>query len=200
MPERPPKKRRQHHVWQHYLKAWASNGRVWVLNDGRISNTNPVNLAVERYFYKLSRLSVADIDLIKLLVSGPLPDLMKKAEEDFLNALFLPMLFVEHNRDRLSNQDKIEEHLDDHMTNVVEDFHAKSEGDFIGILDKIKNRDLSFYDEPPLCTQFMHFICLQYMRTKGIREKTIEIVPRTGLLIMLTTAALVLVGIEALFR
>ena len=176
MPEQPPKKRRQHHVWRHYLKSWATDDRAWVLHDGQIRHVNPANLAVERYFYKLSKLSAADIDLIRLLISAPVPDLIKNAEADFLNALFLPILFVDRNRDKLSNLDKIEEHLDSHMTNVVEDFHAKAEGAFGDILKRIKNKVLSFYEDPQLCIQFLHFIGLQYMRTKGIREKSIEVV------------------------
>jgi hypothetical protein len=178
MPTQPPKKRRQHHVWRRYLEAWATDSRVWVLHDGQIRHVNPVNLAAEHYFYKLSKLSATDLDLLKLLISlpFPVPDLIKKAESDFLNSLFLPMFFVEHNRDKLQNLDKIEEYLDDHMANVVEDFHARAEGAFGDILQKIKDKDLSFYDDSSQCIQFLHFIGLQHMRTKGIREKSIEVV------------------------
>ena len=64
----PDKKRRQHHVWQEYLKAWSVNGRLYCLMDGRIISTGTAGLAVERDFYKIGKLTNDDIELARFLM------------------------------------------------------------------------------------------------------------------------------------
>jgi hypothetical protein len=41
-------------------------------------------------------------------------------------------------------------------------------------LDDILKGDLSFYESTDRCIGFLYFICMQYMRTKGIKERSIE--------------------------
>jgi hypothetical protein len=64
--QKPERKRRQHHVWQHYLKSWTTDGRIWCLRDGNIFQTNTTKVAVERDFYKIPELTPEDIALIKM--------------------------------------------------------------------------------------------------------------------------------------
>jgi hypothetical protein len=60
-------KRRHHHVWQRYLKSWTTNRAIWCLQNGRIFSTGTLNIAVEKDFYKLHKLTREDIALIKML-------------------------------------------------------------------------------------------------------------------------------------
>jgi hypothetical protein len=59
------KKRRQHHVWQRYLKAWASDGQIHCTMDGRIFPTGTTAVAVQHDFYKIGKLTPADVALIR---------------------------------------------------------------------------------------------------------------------------------------
>src|SRR5665213_4526618 len=65
-------KHRQHHVWQHYLASWSIDERVWALRNGEtIFNTDTVNVAVERDFYKVHKFTSRDLALLRLILSGP---------------------------------------------------------------------------------------------------------------------------------
>jgi hypothetical protein len=168
------KKRRQHHVWQRYLKSWAVDDKIYCLKDGAIFATNTTNVAVERDFYKLQKLTPDDVALIENLIIAPAHPLAKQNHENLLRQFTLPARFVEENRDRLHNLDKIEELLDVHHTNALEDYHAGIEDSFLPTLEDLLRNDLSFYESNDRCIGFLYFICNQYMRTKGIRERSIE--------------------------
>jgi len=169
------KKERQHHVWQHYLKSWANeDGQVFCLSDGRIFSTGTNVLAVERDFYKLSKTTPEDIKLLRwLIVDNATPD-AKRMHEKFLAMMTFPMDFVEANRRQLNNLNLIEESLDEYMTNALEDEHMGIEGRFLPHLERIKNGDLSFYSDSEGCLDFLMFISAQYMRTKGIKVRSIQ--------------------------
>lgn len=168
------KKRRQHHVWQHYLKPWTTGDQIYCLRDGVIFATNTTNVAVERDFYKLHRLTAADVGLIQHLIIAPAHPLAKRHHERLLMQFTLPALFVEQHREQLGNIEQIDKLLDEYQTNALEDYHAGIENAFLPILDDILKNDLSFYSNDDRCIGFLHFICTQHMRTRGVKERSVE--------------------------
>ena len=60
--------RQQHHVWRSYLGAWATNDKIFCLQDGEIIRPNIKGVAVERDFYKLETVTSRDIEGIRLVV------------------------------------------------------------------------------------------------------------------------------------
>jgi hypothetical protein len=168
------KKRRQHHVWQHYLKPWTTAGQIYCLSDGVIFAANTINVAVERDFYKLQNLTSADISLIRNLILAAAHPLAKRHHEQLLMRLTLPARFVEQNRAQLKNIEQIDNLLDEYQTNALEDYHAGIENSFLPILDDILKGDLSFYSDDDRCIDFFQFICTQHMRTKGVKERSVE--------------------------
>ncbi|MBK3665537.1 DUF4238 domain-containing protein [Bradyrhizobium diazoefficiens] len=168
------KKRRQHHVWQRYLKPWTVDDQLYCLRDGAIFVTGTNSVGVDRDFYKLHKLTDDDLALIKMLVIDAGHPLAKRHHEDLLVHLVGPARFVEQNRHQLGNLEKIEELLDIHQTNALEDYHAMTENRFLPILDMILAGDLSFYEHAEQCITFLHFVCMQTMRTKGVKERTID--------------------------
>lgn len=163
------KKRRQHHVWQHYLKSWADSGQIYCGRDGRIFPTGTTAVAVERDFYKLHKLNSDDIRLIKSLVIDPANPLAKKNHEDFLALLTAPTLFE-------GRSPEIDTIIDIYRTNALENYHAGIEASFLPLLDRLLEKDVSFYSTEEGCITFLHFICTQHMRTKGIKVRTIELI------------------------
>jgi Protein of unknown function (DUF4238) len=107
--------------------------------------------------------------LIKWLVIDPANPLAKKNHEEFLAQLMFPTSF----EGRSSNIDAM---IDIHRTNALEDYHARIEASFLPLLDRLLKKDVSFYSTDEGCIIFLHFICTQHMRTKGIKSRTIEIV------------------------
>jgi hypothetical protein len=169
----PDKKRRQHHVWQEYLKAWSVDGLLYCLMDGRIFPTGTTVVAVEQHFYKIGKLSAADIALIKFLlidVKGVHP-LTREAHEDFLKLVTIPALFEGEGAD-------LDDLIDTFHTNALEDYHAGIEASFLPLLERALNKDISFYSDKQSCIALFHFLASQHMRTKGIKEKAIEILKR----------------------
>ncbi|MHC2435316.1 DUF4238 domain-containing protein [Bradyrhizobium sp. USDA 4451] len=168
------KKRRQHHVWQHYLKSWTVDGQIYCLRDGMIFATGTNSVAVDRDFYKLHKLIDDDLALIKMLAIDAGHPLAKRHHENLLVNLAGPARFLEENRHWLNNVEKIEELLDVHQTNALEDYHSGVENRFLPLLDMILAGDLSFYESDAQCITFLHFISMQTMRTKGVKERTID--------------------------
>lgn len=93
----------------------------------------------------------------------------------------LPARFVEQNRALLGNTEQIDDLLDENQTNALEDFHFNIENSFLPILDGILKGDISFYSDDDRCIRFFHFIWTQHMRTKGVKERSVErVMDRNG--------------------
>jgi hypothetical protein len=174
----PQRKHRQHHVWQHYLEPWAIDGKIYSLIDGKPCRPNTKNVAVEHHFYRLHRLTQTDIGLLKYLFIDASPAHTRQLHEDFVKALLLPRAFVEQHKQYLRNPEEMEEILLTQEINVLEDYHASIEDSFTPTLLAIRKGDLSFYDDTHECITFARYMATQYMRTKGIKVRTIEIFQR----------------------
>jgi|SRR5665213_132955 len=164
------KKRLQHHVWQHYLKPWTSNGQIHCLMDGRIFATGTPVVAVEHDFYKINKLTAADVALIRFLVID-VPGahaLTRESHERFLSMVLTPSLFKEQSLE-------LDELIDAVNKKVLEDYHAGIECTFLPLLGRALAKDIAFYSEPENSISFFYYMATQHMRTKGVREKTIAI-------------------------
>lgn len=128
-------KRRQHHVWQHYLKAWASDGSVHCLREGRIFSAGTTTLAVENYFYRLPELSAGDYRLINLLMLQG-SERSKAFHMDFLASILGPIRFLEKKLRTARDPRGTQALLDASRTNVLENFHAGVEATFIPYLGR----------------------------------------------------------------
>lgn len=165
-------KRRHHHVWQHYLKPWTTGGAIWCLQAGRIYQTGTTAVAVERDFYKIANLTVADVDYIKLLFGHGHP-VSVRTHANFLNAVMAPFALLKLAKTP-EQRAVIAEKLDDYATEALEDFHAIIEASFIPLLANALSGDISFYGDER-CIPFLNFLCTQHMRTKGPKERAIEL-------------------------
>lgn len=170
-------KRRHHHVWQHYLKPWTSGGRIWCLQNGRVFPTGTTAIAVERDFYKLHALTPTDVDLIRHLFADSHPA-AKKNFGQLLDLLYAPFRAAEQTR-RQSSRIAIDAALDEYASNVLEDYHATIEASFIPMLELALKQDLSFYTDER-CIPFLNFLSTQYIRTKGIKKRSIALSTENG--------------------
>jgi Protein of unknown function (DUF4238) len=165
-------KRHHHHVWQQYLRSWTTDGAIWCLQNGLIFSTGTPTIAVKKDFYKLHKLTREDIAFIKMLFANAHP-LAKRNHAHLLNKLMTPFQIaeqVECPRDRA----KLDQFLDDYASIVLEDYHASIEALFILPLESAQDGDISFYNDER-CIPFLYYLCTQHMRTRGIKERTIEL-------------------------
>ncbi len=160
--------RRQHQVWRSYLEGWATNRKAWCLQNGQVFETNVINVAVVRDFYKLRDLTDGDIFLIRALMKDSPPP-AKQVLENFIS------MFGTFGRFRanplVANNTELLALLDREVITMEENFHTQLEGNIRPILDAIRRKDLSFYDDPDLCGQFCHFLSLQNLRTRGVQHR-----------------------------
>src|SRR5260370_12790935 len=117
------RKHRQHHVWQHYLEPWTIKKKIFCLREGKIFHPDTKNVAVERDFYKLQRLTDEDIAFLKLFVIDVGPAYSKPIHEDFLRELLAPRAFVEQHRHMLKNPADVDAYLETQEINLLEDRH-----------------------------------------------------------------------------
>lgn len=162
---RPPKKRRHHHVWQYHLKAWASDsGQVWVRHRGGAPYPNsPINVAVERDFYRHRPLSPDESAFARRLVETMNPPFKKHALE------WIDLLSVGHGAAQAFERGDLDEEdhadVDVGLNNVVENLHEQVEQGVLPVLDRLRQGDLSVADDPEAWTQLCIYLGTQYMRT-----------------------------------
>ncbi len=160
--------RRQHHVWRSYLEAWATDCKIWCLQEGRIFNANVSRVAVERDFYKLHPLTDADIHALRVICDSRLRP-MKELVEDFIYTLGIAGRLKAASP--FASNPTVDAQLDCYIITAEEKLHARYEDGIKPVFDAIRRKDLSFYDDPALYAKFTHFLCLQNLRTNGVRER-----------------------------
>jgi hypothetical protein len=139
--------------------------------DGRVFPTNTVNIAQDRDFYKIERITLDDIAYIRALAGNRAHPTIRDLQDEFLAKINAPIeLFY---RSNLNANEKARQELDLYMTNVLEDFHAGIESNFMPLLRRILSGDIAFYPNDPSCVKLFIFLSVQYMRTKAIRERVL---------------------------
>ena len=163
--------RRQHHVWRSYLEAWSTNRIIFCLMDGRIFLSNVSGVGVERDFHKLSALTSADIQGIRGLFEGKMHPSGKRVQENFLTAFGFPGWLLSNPPPHLAGDAEYEAQLRHQVINAEEDWHAALENRMTPVIAALRRSDASVYTDDKECLPFLHFLCLQQLRTKGVRDK-----------------------------
>ena len=120
------KKRRQHHVWKSYLRAWAKDEIIFCLQDGRIFESNISGVAVERDFYKLHTLSKNDIEYINFII-GKAHVSTTKVHDNFITMFSIYGRLKENMPAHLEGNVEFMQLLDQQIINAEEDFHSSIE-------------------------------------------------------------------------
>jgi hypothetical protein len=162
--------RRQHHVWRSYLEAWATEKIVFCLQDGRIFPSNVSGVAVERDFHKLKSITKADVEGIRWLVGKAHPA-AKPVHENFLTSFGVLGWLQANPPPHLVGNAQFEALLRHEIINAEEKWHAALERDMVPIIASLRRRDARFYTDDGQSGQFLYFLCLQNLRTKGVRDR-----------------------------
>jgi len=151
-----PNTKKQHYVWQYYLKAWALENKIWCKRDGKIFNPSTEGVAQERYFYEAIPLYPYEIDLVNALISKLHPT----AYETIRSTL----------------QVYIETSLGDEnlRRNGLEKYHSLVEEKAVPILSALREGDKNILSIEQNRINFSYFIGCQYTRTKKIRKRDLN--------------------------
>jgi hypothetical protein len=167
----------QHHVPRFYLRAWAINDRLWCLGYGK---SFPASLSVvggEKYFYKLHDLTEEDIALIERFAIAPARVGLQPLHRKFLAAFTFPWAVKKDAHDCGTINTATATLLDEAITNTMEDYHTGIENSFQPYLTSLLAGDASFYAEREKAAEFLYDLCVQYFRTKKIKEAVIAMGP-----------------------
>ncbi len=184
------KKRKHHYVFQSYLLSWTNNKQIWCYRNQKKFQTNTINIAQERDFYRLKPLNVDEYKLYQLFIKDHHPA-VKNALNEHLNAYItfeydsklieiMKRLPVDETiqleiKPLIAN---LEEMLDIAKNNCEEDYYSEIEGELNTFLNSLKQYNLDFYyqeyDNNDFDNDKFHFlfdVCVQMFRTKATKQR-----------------------------
>jgi hypothetical protein len=161
---------RHHYVWQHYLRAWACNGRVACLRHGNVFASNTTRLAVRRQFYRLKEISTADIEFVRELAMKTSDPFVRQANEGWIQTF---TILIELKRVCVAlgkAHEELSSLSEEIMSNSEEQLHTSIENSAMPYIEALRNRDLGFFSSLPDLASFLHYLSVQYMRTEKTRS------------------------------
>ena len=168
--------RRQHHVWCHYLRGWCrEDGRVVCSRQGNIFCTNPINIMVERDFYRLAPLAAEDVRFIEFWLEHKCEPGMQSVNRAAFE-MFARIAAGEEAIERTSSiADADKELVRCLAIEAEENLHARIEDRAVPLIDQLRRECTGFLHDQDSAISFFHFLAHQYFRTKTMREKVGEI-------------------------
>lgn len=163
--------RRQHYVWRHYLEAWEfKDGLTNCLREGRIFTSNPVNIMVERDFYKLSSITRMEVEFLELfLKKTPAKDLrdLNRSLVQNLSSIVRLNEVIQRGGNFSTTEKQTAEGA---VIETEEQLHTQTEGQASEMLTDLRRKRVEFLNDQPRAITFFHFLAHQYVRTKRMRE------------------------------
>lgn len=162
------KKRRHHHVWQHYLSSWKSTDKIMCARDGRIFQVKTRNIANIRDFYKIKEMNSNELNFAMKLCSlgdSGLSEINKQ----------WPILFnLVHDLKKQIKPEQASQNVELLIHNLYEELHSHIEGYSIKYLDALKQGDSSFFDISESKIEFIFFVIMQYVRTSKMKHQVLS--------------------------
>ena len=148
-------KKRQHYIWKFYLKPWTLNGILWCKRNNDEFKASLENIGHKNYFYLTKPLNHIEQDFLVNLIKNQIP-----RENHFI--IFQDMLLF------CNFGDSSDEFT---CKNGLENYHSSMECNAVPFFELIYKKDTSFFSDTDSKVQFMHFISMQYNRTKCMQER-----------------------------
>lgn len=164
------KKQRQHYVFRRYLKPWATKDQLVVLRKGEIRKSSLTNVAVEKHFYKLQPITPEDVTLIRDTILKSANDFVRSNAESLIQCFLLPFAVKKLIEMNPSIDPQVSAWLEEQIVNGEENLHCGIEEGLMGALDDMLDGNTEFFLDHKASYEFLYAICVQYMRTKRMRE------------------------------
>jgi hypothetical protein len=177
------RKRRHHYVWQRYLSAWSVDDKVTCLRHGKLYTSNTTNIAVERDFYQIQALTDLEIQLVRGICEKATEPLVRKLHDEWMAHIMeiqsaLRLVSAMSSEQASSSRGReASELLDEIVSNLEEDYHAKIESDFVEDIEALRRGEMEFLDDFEGFAKFAHYLAVQSMRTKKERDLMIGALP-----------------------
>jgi len=176
------KKRRHHYVWRHYLRAWSDNEQIWCSRSKKVFLSNLMNIGQERDFYRLKDLTTQEIEVLTLLIGANQSEMLRKLNHGWIE-LFTTVFKIRGLANDLGLSDAdFDLEIERQIINLGEDFHSKIESRAIAFLDGMLTSNTNYLIDEDTAVDFIHYLCVQYFRTKNIKENVTKAVSELRLL------------------
>lgn len=161
-----PRKKRHHYVWQYYLSAWSSSGRVQCWKEEKVFPSGTRNLGLESYFYEFSDLKPDDEALIIQLINVFDP-LAKEIAEGWFDLFTKPSRLVEQMGRWPEMTKRSPEEFLDAVSELEEEIHTQVEREGKPFLDQLRDGQVP---SPGQMAALLPFLTTQYTRTKALQQ------------------------------
>lgn len=152
------------------MRAWSDNEQVWCYRDDKIFLTNLMNIGQERDFYRLKDLTDQDIEVIGLIVNKSHSEMIKKLNHGWIE-LFTAVFKIREKVNDLGISDSdFEQEIEKKIVNLSENFHSNIESGAIKFLEGMLTNNTDFLSDEDSAIEFIHYLCVQYFRTKNTKE------------------------------
>ncbi|HEX8239700.1 MAG TPA: DUF4238 domain-containing protein [Allosphingosinicella sp.] len=162
--------RQQHYVWRHYLSAWENDGQLHASREGRTFTTSAANVAKQRDFYRLRLLTPLQIELVRRLAISISPPFLRDMHERLL-ATFSSLPRLHAHLQSLPEGHPARAAAEAAVINTEEHLQTSIEQGGADHLRDLRRMDASFFENEDSATDFLYFLCMQYLRTKNIQKR-----------------------------
>ena len=165
--------RRQHYVWRHYISKWGDADKlVWCLRDGRIFQTNAINVMVERDFYQLHRLTQTDIVVIKtFMIDQTGSPHLRTSHENLLNHFVTIAELNEYIQRHPNTDEDAKSRVRTIIIETEEKLHGAVEREAMPVLDLVVSQSADILLSDDHSFVLLYFLLMQYFRTRTMREQ-----------------------------
>lgn len=169
-------KKRQHYVWRNYLRNWADEkDQIWALRKDykKLLHTELMNVAQEKYFYRVHELTKQEIDFMQRFINEKTPTVVRSFCLNLLKGYIVPAQLKATLSSKGFMDKDIEEKVRRSEINMFEDIHCIFEefGEKIlqcKSIEYLQSMTEEDWDEA------LTFLMFQYMRTKNMRAAIVD--------------------------
>lgn len=176
------KKRRHHYVWRNYLRSWSDNEQIWCIRNKKVFPTNLMNIGQERDFYRLNELTKQEVEFLTLLINLHTSEAIQKLNHGWVELFTAVFKIREQVNKHGVSDEEFEAEIEKQIINLGEDFHCSIEEGAIKFLDGLLDNGTNFLADEDNAIEFIHYLCIQYLRTKNMKESAASSVSELGLL------------------
>jgi len=163
------KKRRQHYVWQNYLKPFCYQEKmVYCLINQQVKGISTKDVAVQKDIYRLKELSKSEAEFLVHLFEAKDINLINDLNRNWIK--IFNVVFEIKNDTTIGSNAEIDTKIDDLEQNLSEDLHMSIEDSGFAYLDYLYKEDTSFFLKDDDRAKFLLFLMVQYCRTIKMKE------------------------------
>lgn len=138
----------------------------------RLVRTTPLNIMVERDFYRLEAITRHDASILKtMLLREETPSSMRRTHEKLVAQFQLLSEVLEKVRCHPDTSVEDKAHARNIAIEIEERLHGQIEEDAVPVLRALRSQDRTVIHSDAHAISFFNFVSQQYMRTKAMRDR-----------------------------